>query len=689
MGKYTISRKHNYDFWQKTVVLVCALVTMLLGLQGLLEWFFGFNNIHSLGNKFIPMDEESAILFLITAVALAFIHKKNKNRLWRSYLTGSAIVIGVYAILMIVDHETDYVWNLSDKIGPVDIFKDGLVVGRTSVLAALCFFFLSISLLLLLLKGEKYSSIFSSTVFLIGYTVFVGYSYGVPFLYDVNTIPMSWPTSIAIMFCSMGFLIAVGKENYPVRYFVGLSTRARMMRSLMPLIFLIMISENYFEVYNNKYFNSITAFYSGIVDIFSLLIAGLVISFLSRSIGNSIDSNMAERKRIEEELRKAKEQAEESDRLKSAFLANMSHEIRTPMNGILGFAELLKLPDLNGDEQKQYISIIEKSGARMLNIINDIIDISKIESGLMKINLKKSNINDQIDYIYTFFKPEVEKKGMHLSIQKKLPSKIAIIITDREKLFAILTNLVKNAIKYSEQGSIEFGYELIETDNRASKLKFFVKDTGIGIPLARQKAIFERFVQADIADLKSRQGAGLGLSISKAFVEMLGGEIWVESLPGKGSIFYFTLPYNIEEPEIVDNEQNSLVKNATDQSKLRKILVVEDDEISSQFLVEIAGKFSNEVLIATSGLKAVEISRKTKDLDLILLDIGLPDLDGYEVAKQIRQFNKNVIIIAQTAYGLSSDRSKALASGCNDYISKPINRNELLSLVDKHCFGSV
>jgi signal transduction histidine kinase/ActR/RegA family two-component response regulator len=487
----------------------------------------------------------------------------------------------------------------------------------------------------------------------------------------------------------MGFLIAVGRENIPVRYFVGDSTRARMMRSIMPLIFLIMVSENYFKIYNNKYFNSTTALYSGIVDILSLLAAGFVISILSRSIGNSIDSNIAVRKRIEEELRKAKEQAEESDRLKTAFLANMSHEIRTPMNGILGFAELLKVPNLNGEELKQYISIIEKSGARMLNIINDIIDISKIESGLMKINLKKSNVDDQIDYIFTFFKPEVERKGMKLAIRKSLPSKDAFILTDREKLFAILTNLVKNAIKYSEKGSIEFGYDVVVANDRKSLLQFFVKDTGIGIPLSRQKAIFERFVQADIEDVKSKQGAGLGLSISKAFVEMLGGEIWVDSKVAKGSTFYFTIPYNVEVPEIEDNENKSLMKDNKGTSKLRKILVVEDDEISGQFIDAIVSKICKRGLQVARGIDAVEMCQNNKDIDLILLDIGLPDIDGYEVTKQIRHFNKEVVIIAQTAYGLAGDRSKALASGCNDYISKPVNKNELLSLVDKHCFESV
>jgi PAS domain S-box-containing protein len=245
-------------------------------------------------------------------------------------------------------------------------------------------------------------------------------------------------------------------------------------------------------------------------------------------------------KEMELKLLTAKEHAEESDRLKSAFLANMSHEIRTPMNGILGFAELLKEPGLSGDEYYNYIKIIEKSGAYLLNIINDIVDISKIEAGLMKTIIVESNINDQIEYIYNFFKPEVDAKGIILIFNNFLPSDEAVIKTDREKVYAILTNLVKNAIKYTNEGSIEFGYT-----KRDNYLEFYVKDTGIGIPKLRQEAIFERFIQADNEDIKSRQGAGLGLAITKSYIEMLGGKIWLESEVGIGSTFYFTLPYNM------------------------------------------------------------------------------------------------------------------------------------------------
>ena len=383
------------------------------------------------------------------------------------------------------------------------------------------------------------------------------------------------------------------------------------------------------------------------------------------------------------ELRQAISEAKQASFAKSAFLANMSHEIRTPMNGILGFADLLKEPDLTSEQQQEYIRIIEKSGDRMLNIINDIVDISKIEAGLMEVNLTESNINEQIEYIYTFFRPEVEAKGMKLSYKNGLISKESIIKTDREKIFAILTNLVKNAIKYTNKGSIEFGYDLVETHDRAS-LQFFVKDTGIGIFKDRQEVVFERFVQADIADIHAFQGAGLGLSISKAFVEMLGGKIWVESEPDIGSTFYFTLPYNTEHEEktVVENIVSADVEE--NSMKKLKILIVEDDKPSSQLISIGVRKFGKEIINVQTGTEAIEICRNHSDIDLILMDIQLPEMDGYEATRQIRQFNKEVVIIAQTAYALTGDMEKSIAAGCNDYISKPIKKDELMGLVQKY-----
>jgi len=402
----------------------------------------------------------------------------------------------------------------------------------------------------------------------------------------------------------------------------------------------------------------------------------------------AIKEDITERKQIFEDLIIAKEHAEESDRLKTAFLANMSHEIRTPMNGILGFSQLLEEPDLSGEEQHEYIRIIQKSGARMLNTINEIIDISKIESGLMTVTISDFNINELVENVYSILKPDAIAKNLSISFCNSLPLKNAYVKTDKEKLYSILINLVKNAIKYTDQGSIEFGYKLknSQTDSvcESVELEFYVKDTGIGVAKDRQDAIFERFIQADIVDKHARQGAGLGLSISKSYVELLGGKIWLVSEFGIGSTFHFTLPEQKLYNEKKEACNFDLTIGLEDKTLNLKLLIVEDDEASNLFISTIAKKISNNILHAKTGIEAINVCKNNQDLDLILMDIRMPEMDGYEATRQIREFNKEVIIIAQTAYGLFGDREKVVEVGCNDYISKPIKKDELLALIKKY-----
>jgi PAS domain S-box-containing protein len=393
----------------------------------------------------------------------------------------------------------------------------------------------------------------------------------------------------------------------------------------------------------------------------------------------AIFDDVSERKNAEQEILLAKDRAEESDRLKSAFLANMSHEIRTPMNGILGFSNLLKEPELTGEQQLDYIGIIEKSGNRMLNILNEIIDISKIEAGLMKTDIKELNVNKQMEYVHSFFKPEAEIKDIQLMLKVALPHKDAVILSDTEKVNAVLFNLVKNAIKYTDKGTIEFGYH-----KKEKFLEFYVKDTGIGIREDRQDAIFERFMQADISDVQARQGAGLGLAISKAYIEMLGGQMWVESELGLGSTFYFNLPYNVSTQQEITNESNNNKLASEKPLKKLKFLIAEDDETSEMLISIVISPLSKEVLKARTGKETIELCRSNPDIDIILMDIQMPNLNGYEATQQIRKFNSNVVIIAQTAFGLTGDREKSIESGCNDHISKPINKDKLLTLIQKY-----
>jgi len=385
---------------------------------------------------------------------------------------------------------------------------------------------------------------------------------------------------------------------------------------------------------------------------------------------------------INKDLKEALKKAEESDRLKSAFLANMSHEIRTPMNGILGFSSLLKEANLTGAEKQNYINIIEKSGKRMLNIINDIVDISKIEAGIMEVSKEKININSQLNYLYNFFKLEAENKGLELILGNTLLENEADIITDAEKVSAVLLNLIKNAIKYTDEGTIKFGCELIEIQN-ASYLKFSVNDTGIGVEKEHHDNIFERFIQEDIEDVQARQGAGLGLSISKAYAEMLGGKLWLESEKGKGSEFYFTIPYKQLNDQDIKHEKKLNTIEESPNLNL-KVLVAEDDQISYNLISIVLEDYSKEIIHVKTGKEAVETFRLNQDIDLILMDIQMSELNGYKATEQIRQFNKDVVIIAQTAFALSGDKEKALNAGCNEHLSKPIKKEKLLELLQKN-----
>lgn len=383
------------------------------------------------------------------------------------------------------------------------------------------------------------------------------------------------------------------------------------------------------------------------------------------------------------ELIAALKMAEESDRLKTIFLANMSHEIRTPLNGILGFADLLK-KRLRGDiEGLKYINIIEKSGKRLLNIINALIEISKIESGVSKIVISSCNIDEQLDFTLSFFKPEAEKKGLKIFLHSGLTVNEAIINSDREKIFAVLFNLVKNAIKYTDTGTIDFGCN-IRSEGKQKQLFFYVKDTGIGIAPENHQKIFERFSQVDDNHLKYCEGAGLGLALVKAYVQMLGGKYGLESEMGKGSTFYFTLPFNgstevMTSMDDIDSKPEIAVLN-----KKLKILIVEDDKNSELLMTLILKNDVKELLFAKSGLDAIGKCQDNPDIDLVLMDIRMTGMSGIESTKVIRQFNKDVVIIAQTDFAYSNDKVMAFEAGFNDYIEKPLNRNILFEVINKY-----
>ncbi|WP_372745969.1 response regulator [Lutibacter sp.] len=395
--------------------------------------------------------------------------------------------------------------------------------------------------------------------------------------------------------------------------------------------------------------------------------------YVTDQIGLSIQN-----KKNEQYLILALEKATESDRLKTAFLHNISHEIRTPMNGILGFANLLKNPQLSEEKQRTFIDIISKSGVRMLSTLNDLMDISKLETGQVKINYTPTNIHDELEILHGLFKPESAAKNLVLNLTLPKNKGSIVLKTDREKLFAILSNLIKNAIKFSSDGGVDFGYE-----QKGEFLEFYVMDTGIGIPKNRQKAIFDRFIQADINDTNVHEGSGLGLSISKSYITMLGGDIWVESIENKGSQFYFTLPI-ITDSKNYSKEQKEHSISPIAESKKIAVLIVEDEEIASLYLSILMEDFSSVIYRAKNGEEAIEIYKKHPEIDLVLMDIKMPKMGGYETSLMIREISKDVIIIAQTAFSFPGDKQKALRYGCTDYISKPIQATKLYALLKKY-----
>lgn len=384
------------------------------------------------------------------------------------------------------------------------------------------------------------------------------------------------------------------------------------------------------------------------------------------------------RKKTEDELVHAKEKAEESNRLKSAFLANVSHEIRTPMNGILGFLDLLKNMDLSGEEQHRYIDIINKSGQRLLNTINDIIEISRIESGQLPVSPVRTDISDVLRFYLDFFKNQTDFKNICLSVSQQIKGKDAVVLTDKNKLDGILTNLIKNAIKFTQKGCIEMGNYL-----ENNQIVFFVRDTGPGIPADQLSLVFDRFVQAEHQNTCQNEGSGLGLAIVKAYVEMQQGKIWVDSEVGKGSCFYFSLPYHPVEFDHI------LIKETSEKTdkplRNRLVLLAEDDEVSYYYLERILLKEEVRLLHAWSGTETVEMAKANPEIDLILMDIRMPGMNGLDATRKIRGFNPQIPIIAQTAYALSGDREAALEAGCTDYITKPVNREEFIRLIQTYC----
>ena len=383
-----------------------------------------------------------------------------------------------------------------------------------------------------------------------------------------------------------------------------------------------------------------------------------------------------ERKHFEIRLEEAKARAEQSDRLKTAFLHNISHEIRTPMNSIIGFSSMLGDADNSAEDEKSFIQTIRDGCNQLLSIINDIVDISSIEANIIKKNIGPVNINDVLFSLHKQFKLKAEEQNDLLKISPGLINEMAVIQTDNTKFIQILSNLINNALKFTKDGQVEFGYMVNE-----DMAEFFVSDTGIGIPEDHHLKIFNVFYQVESSLSRYHSGTGLGLAISKAYTELLGGKIWVDSEPGKGSEFHFTLPFK---PPVEPGKEKSSLTETLDleMTSAITILVAEDDDNNFNLIKHQLSGPHIKFLRAKDGEEAVSICKGKVKISLILMDIKMPLMDGYKATQEILKIRPGIPIIAQTAF--VADREKALISGCVDFISKPFKKEELITVIKRN-----
>lgn len=411
------------------------------------------------------------------------------------------------------------------------------------------------------------------------------------------------------------------------------------------------------------------------------------ISPIRNSYGNithyvKIAENISYMKKIEKDLKKAKQEAEMANNYKNHFLANMSHEIRTPINTIIGFSELIKNENLPSQKRNKYSGIIEENSQSLLRLIDDIIDVAKIEANELKIRKEACSLGElfsELELTYSNFLKRRQKTNLELIFHVPEEAHHDVIFTDSYRLKQILNNLYINALKHTEVGHIEIGYTILNEN----KLRFFVSDTGTGIPANRIKNIFKRFSYSDETVGSEAPGSGLGLSICKDLAVLLGGEINLKSVEGEGSVFFLTLPYDKIKIPMVRSASKTPASQARYNFSNYTIMIAEDTPYNYEYLQSILQKTGARIVWAKDGIDVLKLYNSTK-IDLILMDIQLPEISGYEATAQIRATNQTIPIIAQTAYAMAEDRQKCIDSGCNEVLVKPIRMDDVLTTVAKY-----
>jgi len=391
---------------------------------------------------------------------------------------------------------------------------------------------------------------------------------------------------------------------------------------------------------------------------------------------HGVITDITEKKRTELDLIRAKENAEASNRLKTAFMNNISHEIRTPLNGILGFTEVLTDTELHPKDKEIYLAMLYNSSERLINTVTNFLDISLLTSGNQMVLKKEFSIKSSMQKIYEKFKNQCDAKDILFSLDLPSVNEDQYIVTDKDLLEKILSQLIDNAIKFTQHGCITLGYKLNENE-----LLFFVKDTGVGIQDQNNKQIFDYFMQENTASNRGYEGSGLGLTIAKGFIDLLGGEIWLNSKKGEGSTFYFSIPLEeTSEAQLQKEESNNLKKKRETQT----ILIAEDDETNFFYLSILLKSDSINLLHAVNGMEALELYKNHPETTIVLMDLKMPDMDGFEATRRIKELRPQIPVIAVSAYSRNEDQQKAFDAGCDGFITKPIKKELLLEKLEQN-----
>jgi len=401
--------------------------------------------------------------------------------------------------------------------------------------------------------------------------------------------------------------------------------------------------------------------------------------------------DITDQKQTERKLAAAKESAENSERIKTAFLANMSHEIRTPINSIIGFADLLKLADLSEEKKRLYLDQVVNGSNDLLLLIEKIIAVSRLDAGHVRISNREFKLNKKLKDLYDRYAEDLLQRGkseIELVFNPANEDDEFIINGDPIRILEVMSNLIENAIKFTERGRVEFGYYHMSDKNNGQveeSLLFFVKDSGSGIEKKKKNVIFDRFVKVIEKEESIYKGAGLGLSICKAVVELWGGSIWVESTKEKGSRFFFSYPLAAMKNKHISRTGDELKQSLEMDWSDKEILIAEDVESNYFYVKELLASTNVKILRARDGAEAVDLFKKTPDLDLVIMDILMPGMDGYEATTIIRKISPDIPVIAQSAFTFEGEMQNGLYAGCfNDYIMKPYTRKVLLAVMKKY-----